>query len=160
MSYAFSPPCNTIHTVHFFPSAQKTRAAVLPAFSPSTKCCRRTVDTSLLKHSCIDKENGKTSFLARPSGTLQMILEAAYSRSSRRACRRCRFHLKGLRPLHASPGLVIGFVDILNAGSCSARVFCMPAAPAWGAADCLETITRPERSSCRRCSRNRRTGNG
>ena len=103
------------------------------------------VDASLLTHPCIDKRNGKTSFLARPAGTLQMISEAAcclpgnsHSRAncapcdsrrsaclhpplavagfgpSRRTCRRCGFHMKGLRPLHTSPEFINDFVDNLS----------------------------------------------
>ena len=60
------------------------------------------------------KGNGKTSFLARPTGTLQMIAEATCCCSSRRTCRRCGFHMKGLRPLHASPELFAEFVDALT----------------------------------------------
>ena len=55
-----------------------------------------------------------TSFLARPSGTLQMISETACSCSSRRTRRRCGFHMKGLRPLHASPGTAACYSDALS----------------------------------------------
>ena len=43
-----------------------------------------------------------------------MISEAACSRSSRRTCRRCGFHMKARRPLHASPETVFYFVDSLR----------------------------------------------
>ena len=82
---------------------------LLMGFKPKqTKISRNTgfrlitlIVAGLHPHPCA----GKTSFLARPLGTLQMIAEAACSRSSRRTCRRCGLHLKGLRPLQSSPEL-------------------------------------------------------
>ena len=56
----------------------------------------------------------KHHFLVRFAHGQKMIKEAACSRSSRRACRRCGVHMKGLRPLHASPETTAYFVDDLR----------------------------------------------